>query len=84
MGDFTISRVLALGAMLMIGAGGALDGQPAQCGPRVAATGVVSSGASSTVLSTLASRGGQLVVLVLWRGAPGWLARGGRASTQGR
>lgn len=83
MGAIRITGVLALGAVLMIGAGGALKGQPAQFGPRVAATSVVSSGVSLTVLSTLVSRGGRLVVLVLWRGAPGWLARAGRASTQG-
>ena len=44
----------------------------------------MSSAASPTVLSTLVSRDGQLVLLVLWRGSPGWLARGGgRASSQG-
>lgn len=44
---------------------------------------VMSSAASPTVLSTLVSRDGQLVLLVLWRGSPGWLARGGgRASSQ--
>ena len=35
------------------------------------------------MLSTLVSRDEQLVLLVLWRGSPGWLARGGgRASSQ--
>ena len=44
---------------------------------------VMSSAASPTVLSTLVSRDGQLVLLVLWRGSPGRLARGGgRASSQ--
>ena len=45
---------------------------------------VISAGASTTVLSTLVSRDGRLVLLVLWRGSPGWLARGGgRALSQG-
>lgn len=67
---------------MVVGASDARQAQPTQLGRSIAATRVVSSGASSTVLSTLVSRGGRLVVLVLWRGAPGWLARGGPASTR--
>jgi hypothetical protein len=74
-----ISAVLMIGVALVVGASGTTEVQPARS---VAATRIVSSGASATVLSTLVSRGERLVVLVLWRGAPGWLARGGRASTQ--
>lgn len=45
---------------------------------------VLSAAASSTVLSTLVSREGRLVLLVLWRGSAGWLTSGGgRASSQG-
>ncbi len=82
MGAINISVVLTMVVALVVGASGATEVQPAQVGRSVAATRVVSSGASLTVLSTLVSRGERLVVLVLWRGAPGWLARAGRASTQ--
>lgn len=82
MGAINVGAVLAVGAAMVVGASGAPVAQPGQLGRRVAVTRIVSSGVSSTVLSTLVSRGGRLVVLVLWRGAPGWLARGGPARTQ--
>lgn len=74
--------VLLLAAALLLGSSAVVAAPPAQRAGMAAATRVISSGASSTVLSTLVSRGDRLVVLVLWRGAPGWMARAGRASTQ--
>lgn len=82
MGALILNAVLAIGAVVFLGVSHAPEAQ-AQRGGAAGATRVISSGASLTVLSTLVSRGNQLVVLVLWRGAPGWLARAGRASTQG-
>ena len=81
--SFNIGAVLTVGAMLVSGVGGAHAFQPTPFGPGTVATRAVSSGASSTVLATLVSRGGRLVVLVLWRGSPGWFGRGGSASSQG-
>lgn len=83
MSSINLGGVLAVGAMLVAGARGTHALQTTPFGPGPAATRAVSSGPSSTVLATLVSRDGRLIVLVLWRGSPGWSARGGPASSRG-
>jgi hypothetical protein len=38
---------------------------------------------SATVVSTYVARGGELTLLVLWRGSPGWYSGGGGKSSSG-
>ena len=38
---------------------------------------------SATVISTYVARGGELALLVLWRGSPGWYSRGDGHSSSG-
>jgi len=38
---------------------------------------------SATVISTFVARNGELALLVLWRGSPGWYSRGGGSSSSG-
>src|SRR5215203_1802292 len=38
---------------------------------------------SATVISTYVARGGELTLLVLWRGSPGWYSGGGGNSSSG-
>jgi hypothetical protein len=38
---------------------------------------------SATVIGTYVARGGELALLVLWRGSPGWYSRGGGNSSSG-
>jgi hypothetical protein len=79
-----IGAIVTVIAALASVCGSARALEPSRLGQQPGPVRVLSAAASSTVLSTLVSREGQLVLLVLWRGSPGWLARGGgRASSQG-
>ena len=48
---------------------------------RSSGTQMASNGASSTVVSSYVAREGRLILLVLWRGSPAWLAGGGGISS---
>lgn len=79
-----IGAIIAASAALASGSGSARALESRLTDQREGPVRVLSAAASSTVFSTLVSRDGRLVLLVLWRGNPGWLARGGGwASGQG-
>ena len=77
-----VSAAFVVAVLLLPPIGRAHEPRPSHADGLQGPIRVLTSAASSTVLSTLMSRDGELVLLVLWRGSPGWMTRGGRAASQ--